>query len=187
MPCSYRRHTRLKADAQQVYDEYARRLHETGWEASLPHRRQWLDLVERLKAAVRRDPETAYLALADLELPARACANPEEGVLTIGKLRRLAAGRFEVEDVTETCEEVSFHLGGTVYRIDFGGPVRRRRDEFLSVCNEALASTGEPRRFACLPARGASRPLVFINPACIEKAVDRGLIPAAPKNGPSER
>lgn len=177
MPCSRRRITRLKPDVQRVYEEFLAKLATTGWEASLPHRRQWLDLLERLKGAIRRNPEMAYLALAEKELSTGECANSDECLLTFVNLRILAWGKFAAEVVKDADVELAFELGGTTYRLDFDCPARQRREYLLTAVNEALSAEGVSQRFQLLPSQKSVGKLVFVDPACVEKAVGLGLIP----------
>jgi hypothetical protein len=185
-PCAERKHTYLEAGEQRRFEEYSEKLTLTGWEHSLPHRRNWLDLLERLRVAMRDAPDSAYRALTQYELSFLACTDRRWYSRTIDNLSRMSSRVFAPTQVSNDEHRISFALNGVNYHIHLGLPIEEQRMHLLSVVNQSLAEARISKRFILLPATrvldpGLSgqefNPLVFMKPSCIRSAVELELIP----------
>jgi DNA mismatch repair ATPase MutL len=176
-----------RAERRLSLAAYWAKLAECGWLAELTPREQ-AELRDRLTKGLTDNPDSAFyeLAVTALDVECIEGSGPDEicsyhGV--IQQLARASAGLFSPEEIKDELDEregkarLSFRCGGQIFSCELPYQSDFVEEGAIDLVNEALAATGEPRRFVPLPVDSQVVFFALISPETYDRARTAGLIP----------
>jgi len=176
-----------RAERRLSLAAYWAKLAECGWLAELTPREQ-AELRDRLTKGLTDNPDSAFyeLAVTALDVECIEGSGPDEicsyhGV--IQQLARASAGLFSPEEIKDELDEregkarLSFRCGGQIFSCELPYQSDFVEEGAIDLVNEALAATGEPRRFVPLPVDSQVVFFALISPETYERTRQAGLIP----------
>ena len=176
-----------RAERRLSLAAYWAKLAECGWLAELTPREQ-AELRDRLAKGLTDNPDSAFyeLAVTALDVECIEGSGADEicsyhGV--IQQLARASAGLFSPEEIKDELDEregkarLSFRCGGQIFSCELPYQSDFVEEGAIDLVNEALAATGEPRRFVPLPVDSQVVFFALISPETYERARHAGLIP----------